>query len=247
MTEQERQMILQEPWLGDHSTQRAMQLLYTILRSTIPTELNAPLQIGTFPGIAPIQFGDYTGGSPVFSFTGSNGQPQGTVSYDPNTGQFNHTSPSGTTTPMGGGGSGSGSNTSIFKGVIESGSEETYSVTIYPNGLSGSTSTVSVTQINPIFDLPAGTPVLVIKGADGSYFMNAIPANLCVPGTVVSGSGTTYQVDIYPNGMTGASKRVTCKQLKLTSGTIPSGTPALVTRTLDGTYEMQVPIWLTSA
>jgi hypothetical protein len=62
---------------------------------------------------------------------------------------------------------------------------------------------------------------------------------------VVSGSGDTYQVTVYPNGLSGATETVEVTQLQIDAAeTIPAGTWAMVTQLADGAYTMQVPVWL---
>ena len=65
------------------------------------------------------------------------------------------------------------------------------------------------------------------------------------PGQVVSGSGSTYQVNVYPAGTGGAAVLVSVKQLQIDPAeTIPAGTWTTVVQTSDGSYSMQVPVWL---
>lgn len=64
------------------------------------------------------------------------------------------------------------------------------------------------------------------------------------PGRVVSGTGSTYQVDIYPNGLGGEAERVSVTQMLIDEDeTIPGGTPVLVVRS-GANYYMQVPVVL---
>jgi len=85
----------------------------------------------------------------------------------------------------------------------------------------------------------------------------AAPRTDSWPGVVLSGSGITYSVSVYKNGVAGDPETVSCKQLMLhASDVIPAGTWVIVTETnydasLDpsgGTilneYTMQVPVWL---
>ena len=65
----------------------------------------------------------------------------------------------------------------------------------------------------------------------------------CYPGIVTGGSGNTYTMTIYTSGLGGSGTSVTVTQLQITSGTIPTGTWALVAY-VNGAYYMQVPIWL---
>jgi len=63
------------------------------------------------------------------------------------------------------------------------------------------------------------------------------------PARVISGSGFNYQVDLYEDGTTEPkTDTVNCKQLQI-SGDIPPWTWAMVTE-VQGTYYMQVPVWL---
>jgi len=64
-------------------------------------------------------------------------------------------------------------------------------------------------------------------------------------GKVVSGSGSSYQVDLYENGPgNSATRRVSATQLQIDSAaTIPAGTWALVAE-VDRAFFIQVPVWL---
>jgi hypothetical protein len=65
-----------------------------------------------------------------------------------------------------------------------------------------------------------------------------------VPGQIVSGSGDTYDVDLYEKGVAaGVTKTVSVTQLQIDPAeTINAGTWTLVTQAGDG-YFMQVPVW----
>ena len=80
------------------------------------------------------------------------------------------------------------------------------------------------------------------------------PAPTTIPGQVVSGTGATYQVAIYQQGLSGGSNLVEVTQLGIDpSETIPAGTWAMVTQItsvdpegnvlLEGSY-MQVAVFL---
>jgi hypothetical protein len=63
-------------------------------------------------------------------------------------------------------------------------------------------------------------------------------------GVVVSGSGDTYQVDTYPQGLSAPPVRRTVRQLQIAEGeAVPAGTFALVVQA-GGEFYMQVPTWL---
>jgi hypothetical protein len=76
--------------------------------------------------------------------------------------------------PGGGGGGQQPSASSAMPGQIQSGTGTTYTVTIYPSGLSGSTQNVTVTQlqIDNTQAIPAGTWVLVTQNG-GNYYMQS--------------------------------------------------------------------------
>lgn len=65
------------------------------------------------------------------------------------------------------------------------------------------------------------------------------------PGKVISGSGQTYQVTLYPSGPAGAAgQTVSVTQLDIASdAAIPEDTWTIVTQS-GGSYYMQVPVWL---
>lgn len=65
------------------------------------------------------------------------------------------------------------------------------------------------------------------------------------PCKVVSGSGSTYTVTLYPDGSTGeAGSNVTATQMQIASGeTIPAGSWGFVTK-LGSSYFMQFAVWL---
>lgn len=67
----------------------------------------------------------------------------------------------------------------------------------------------------------------------------------CFPGQVVSGSDSEYLVNIYPDGTGADPELVSVTQLQINAGQIiPAGTWALVSQTTDGSYFMQVAVWL---
>jgi hypothetical protein len=100
--------------------------------------------------------------------------------------------------------------------------------------------TISVQGDQLIFTNPDG------QTSGGGASVGGTAAPTCFPGLVVSGSGSDYLVNIYPNGIGNAAVEVTVTQLQIDpSQTIPPGTAALVTKTTDGSYYMQVPVWLT--
>ncbi len=68
-----------------------------------------------------------------------------------------------------------------------------------------------------------------------------------VPGTVVGGSGDTYQMTIYPKGLGGETQQVTVKQLQIDpTETIPVGSWEMVSK-VGSNYYVQFPVWLSNA
>ena len=64
-------------------------------------------------------------------------------------------------------------------------------------------------------------------------------------GEIVSGSGDTYTVNVYENGLSSGAVTRSVRQLQIDSGdTIPAGTWAMIGKGKDGSYFMQVPVWL---
>lgn len=98
-------------------------------------------------------------------------------------------------------------------------SDAVFQVTRVENNLAGNTTTTNTT-------------ITSVSGGGG------------IPGEIISGSGNTYQVDIYRNGLSGSATRVSVRQLQIGSGeTIPAGTWTMVSQLADG-YYMQVNVWL---
>lgn len=102
--------------------------------------------------------------------------------------------------------------------------------------------------------LSIDTPVILttrcrVTGGPQPYaWVVSPPANsgFTVPGQISSGTGSTYNVNLFENGSTNASTRtVSVKQLQISgSETIPAGTWVVVYQV--GTeFFMQTPVWLT--
>lgn len=65
------------------------------------------------------------------------------------------------------------------------------------------------------------------------------------PGVVVSGSGDTYQCNVYLQGRRGEPTLLAVKQLQIAPGeVIPAGSWAPICKAPDGEYFMQMPVWL---
>ncbi len=113
-----------------------------------------------------------------------------------------------------------------------------YKVDVYPNGLSGETSSVNATVVEDKTNLTPGTWVTVItivwtiKVGDKivpksqNVIVPAIPGPSTFPGKVTGGSGATINMQIYRNGTAGEATNVTgVKVMQIDSGeTIPVNT-----------------------
>ena len=119
----------------------------------------------------------------------------------------------------------------------------------------GSTGDITIGDIGVQFNIPSvsigglnfpSTQTVPVK--DGKIQIPA--ADAVFMGTVVSGSGDTYQVTIYPNGRSQPGQTVTATVPQIATGeTVPAGTAVLVIQTgfnaLSGTtYEFQPCVWL---
>jgi hypothetical protein len=139
-------------------------------------------------GVAPITIGASAAGnySPAFSFGGGSGDAA--IGWNPSTGQVQFASPSGFTFTFPGADglpqtASIGPNTNdpgnlanppeqggAMPGMVTGGSGSTYQVTVYPEGLNGSSESVSVTQmsIDPNATIPPSTWTTVVKNGTGS-------------------------------------------------------------------------------
>lgn len=146
------------------------------------------------------------------------------------------------------------------KGVPE------YVLTSYPQGLGNKSIPTRATDAsygpNNKNKLEKGTWVMVqplqwtVTDTNGKktpqvkrYFIPSLGGTSVYPGVVTGGSGGTYNVNIYKQGLTGPTTAVSVKQLQIAgSDSVPSGTWALVSKgtKADGgvEYTMQVPVWL---
>lgn len=64
------------------------------------------------------------------------------------------------------------------------------------------------------------------------------------PCDVVSGSGSTYTVTIYANGRSAAGQNVSANVPSAPTDDIPAGAKWFVFLRGDGTYELDIPVWL---
>jgi hypothetical protein len=97
-------------------------------------------------------------------------------------------------------------------------------------------------------------PFIISLNSDGQFVVNEQPmvgggggsaAATSFPGQIVSGSGNSYVVAIYALGLSQPPRNVNVTQLEIDPGdAIPAGSWATVSRAADGTFFMQVPVWL---
>lgn len=132
-----------------------------------PENPQAAYQIANVPAEAPIQLmsGAYAGGG-GFDLSIQDGSL--VLEMTPQGGD----QPS-TTTVIGGGAGKVAKTNVIMPGQVQSGTGNSYSVTVYPNGRSKAGKDVTVTQlqITSSDTIPAGTWAWVTAEADGSYSM----------------------------------------------------------------------------
>lgn len=100
---------------------------------------------------------------------------------------------------------------------------------------------------NFTFPGPDGQPVNYPIGPTSDNQQQDTSNGLSMPGQITGGSGNTYQVDVYLNGLNGNKKNVTVTQMSIDpNATIPTGTWTTVVQS--GTksnlsYSMMVPVW----
>ncbi len=151
------------------------------------------------------------------------------------------------------------------KGPSDKGLPE-YVLTSYPQGLGNKSVPTKATDAsygpNNKTKLEKDTWVMVqplqwtVTDANGKktpqvkrYFIPSLGGTSVYPGMVAGGSGGTYTVNIYKQGLTGPATGVQVKQLQIAGGeNIPTGTWALVSKGVNSAgaveYTMQVPVWL---
>jgi hypothetical protein len=70
------------------------------------------------------------------------------------------------------------------------------------------------------------------------------PSSGSFPGVITAGSGDTYTVSVYTDGLTLTPTEASVKQLSIDpAATIKAGTWVLVARSAGGEYTMQSPVW----
>ena len=240
----QRQRLLRTIW---PNAQLLAEELYAMMDDNAPVS-SGPITFEVNPGEAPITFQGAGGDDPLFQFRGRSGEDLGDTTFNE---VFNPA------TSGAGGGGGTPQTTrpivTAALGKIINGSGTTYQLSLYLAGPTAGLTTVSATLISPDtdFDLPAGTFVNVYRISSTApatgvtwFFQQSIPQTF--PGTVTGGSGTTYQMDVFPFGLAGGvSKNVTVLQLQIDgSDTLPVGTKAMVSKMADGQYVMQVAVYL---
>jgi hypothetical protein len=111
----------------------------------------------------------------------------------------------------------------------------------------------------PPFDFPdgVGTQIVIVINGDGTISTGSGPPGTTIntttietgggggfPGVVVSGSGDTYEVDVYESGLNESPTRRTVTQLQIAEDAeIPAGTWAMIGSAGESMF-MQVPVWL---
>lgn len=121
-----------------------------------------------------------------------------------------------------------------------------YSINLLDGGISAGVSRrIVANSRTSARDFAVGTPVTVFQGFDGLFWFDGGTGQV-FPGTVISGTEKTYVVQIDESG-TGAGDlvNVEVEQLQLAEQqTIPAGTRTLVARSPDGSFYMQLAVFL---
>ena len=78
------------------------------------------------------------------------------------------------------------------------------------------------------------------------YIQESVAGSSTAPAKILSKvSDYTYNVLLYPDGLLATETETTCEQLGINAGqTIPANTWTLATQASDGSWYMQVPVWL---
>jgi hypothetical protein len=152
-----------------------------------------------------------------------------------------------------------------YPAQIVSGDGPKYKVKVYNKGLTNPTQNTFATNVDHKSKLDADTWIMVVvvtwqeaapqgsnntspRQQSANYFLYASTKS-AYPGKIISGSGQTYQVQIFKKGLDGSATTVSAKQLQIDpADQIPAESWALVLEgsKSDGSveYYIQVPIWL---
>ncbi len=113
-----------------------------------------------------------------------------------------------------------------------------------PTNVDDSAPLIRITRGGTDIDIDLSTDGNIEQPTAGSGSASAATTPLAFPGVIVSGTGATYQANIYLNGLSGAATTVTVTQLQISSSeTIPVGTSCLVVKS-GSNYYAQIPVWL---
>jgi hypothetical protein len=152
---QRKRLLRKERWSADELAQE----LWAMFGPEVPLEHRGPVTLYSDGEHPAITYRNFDEGDSVFAF--DDGDTVTNVNVENNTFVTNVTT-------------GSSSSSNTFPGEVQSHvSGNNYLVEIYPSGLSGATSTVTVRQLS-IADgeeIESGTWAQVSQSADGTYFM----------------------------------------------------------------------------
>lgn len=144
--------------------------LFAMLTGDAPTVSNSQAQINAPAGVPPLQLGNLSLGDSLFQVRGKDGALLGNFLLGPDgltfQGPAAQAAPTPQPAPSGGGGG-------IPAMITAGGPGDTYTATIYPAGLSGTTQSVTVKQlqIDPSDTINPGTWTHAFLQADGQYTM----------------------------------------------------------------------------
>ncbi len=158
----QRQRLLREFWTAPALAEE----IFAMMSPDVPNNTDAQVAITQPVGskVAPIQIGNYDPGAPVIHFSGRGGEDLGSWAPD--------FTPQNSAVPGSGGGGGGGGGSGVqvpmvFPGQVISGGPGTgpYQMNIFPQGISGPSQTVSVTQLqlSGMDTIPPGKWTLVVQ------------------------------------------------------------------------------------
>jgi hypothetical protein len=156
----QRERLMKMDW--SKATELLALEIYEMLGPDVPLSHNAPLTLTAPKDVAPLAF---SADSPLFSVS-RNGQKLADIVFQDGQLQAQPVDGSPSSAPP------KPPVPAVMPGVVQGGSGDTYSVTVYPKGTgaAGQTVTVKQLQINSVETIPAGTWALVTKNG-GAYTM----------------------------------------------------------------------------
>lgn len=225
---QRDRLLREEPWTATALAQE----LYAMFAPDVPLEHWGQITLHQPDSGAPIVVRGFSSGDTLISARGPSGED--VIDFDP------------TDVDDDGGEGGGGTVASIYHGLIVSGSGNSYAVALTVTaGSPGAGETINAIWLGAINEdaLSPGRPVIVVRAVDLNYYIIAPAVPQCFIATVTSGSGQTYSVSGYPNGLSEAPITISGAKDSEVDATeqVPTGTYVVVVRSADGEHHMRFP------